>query len=185
VFASSEPFVESDGTMSLSGSLVFHHWIYWFVCLVLCAQTVLGQNTSNATISNLSTPRQRFGHSAVLLPNRTMLIFGGHNYQYTNVQKKLYVGLKNDLWFFDLGASVYSPVVPVLNTSAPPPRMHHSAVLLTDPNGTACFRSCFLFLFSFSVLLYYFFYFFIINFCCFSFFLSLSFYFPLACWLLY
>lgn len=133
-------FVVSHGVMPFAGQCLHVAVTCLVLCLLSGAQLVAGQvgsNSSNATTPGISTPRQRFGHSAVLLPNRSMLLFGGHNYQRTDVELKLYVGLKNDLWLFDLDTASYSAVIPLFNASVPPPRVHHSAVLLTDPNGTA------------------------------------------------
>jgi hypothetical protein len=109
---------------------------FLFLICVYSQPTSNSTNTTNTTTAPTeSTPRQRFGHSAILLPNRSMLIFGGHNYKYTSVEEKTYIGLKNDLWYFDLNTMTYSAIIPTRNTSVPPPRMHHTAVLLFDPNG--------------------------------------------------
>lgn len=112
------------------------HVFLGFFCILLWIDCIFCQahNLTGASIP-VSSPMQRFGHSTVLLPNGSLLIFGGHNYQLTNVELKTYIGLKNDLYLFDFATQNYTRINPERNTSLPSPRVHHSAVLLTDANG--------------------------------------------------
>lgn len=112
------------------GIFCFLLWIQW--------TSAQAHNLTGAIIP-VSSPMQRFGHSVVLLPNGSLLIFGGHNYKSTNVETKTYVGLKNDLYLFDFSTQNYTEIIPERNTSLPYPRVHHSAVLLTDADGMLFF----------------------------------------------
>jgi len=89
-----------------------------------------------------ASPTQRFGHTSVLLPNGTMLIFGGYNFQSVDYANQVVVGLLNDIWLCDFSNSsgngtIWTQVVPTVGSSIPQPRMMHTAAFIADTTGNS------------------------------------------------
>jgi len=72
---------------------------------------------------------QRLGHSAVVLPNQSILIFGGYDFIDINWSALQYEGLKNDLLLITAmdGTGTISKVYPSSTSALPKARMFHVA----------------------------------------------------------
>eukprot|EP01125_Pyxidicula_operculata_P014483 TRINITY_DN4823_c0_g1_i1.p1 TRINITY_DN4823_c0_g1~~TRINITY_DN4823_c0_g1_i1.p1 ORF type:complete len:176 (+),score=23.71 TRINITY_DN4823_c0_g1_i1:81-530(+) len=68
------------------------------------------------------------GHSSVLIGNTKLVIFGGYDFRMLDYEKKEFVGLKNDIWEFDLISQSWNEInVTNSEDQRPLPRWHHTA----------------------------------------------------------
>jgi len=109
--------------------------LYWPSRVVLLA---LLSFLSCGVQGQQSNSIQRFGHSAVVLPNQSILVFGGYNFVDLNYAALQYEGLKNDLLLITVqpgGPAQISSVTPV-SGPVPKARMLHMAAFKNTSAGT-------------------------------------------------